>query len=47
MILERPFMGVIVPDIPLLALHIENFKGNMWQPDFMGLLDDFFFFSEE
>ena len=43
MILERPFMGVIVLDIPLLALHIENFKGNMWQPDFMGLLDDFFF----
>ena len=37
-------MGVIVPDIPLLALHIENFKGNMRQPNFMGLLDDFFFF---
>ena len=33
-----------MPDIPLLALHIENFKGNMRQPNFMGLLDDFFFF---
>ena len=40
-------MGVIAPDIPLLALHIENFKGKMWQPNFMGLLDDCFFFSQK
>lgn len=30
-----------------LVLHIENFKGNMWQPNFMGLLDDCFFFSQK